>query len=82
MHVGLKGALLVAALVAVTDATEAAATEATEAAATDVAAATEAVAMELVAEVRGRGNELAMEAIDMGVVVRASVVADKAVAVV
>ena len=74
-----------AALAAVTDATEAAAAEATEAAATDVAAATEAteaVAMELAAEVRDRGNELAMEAIDMGVVVRASVVADKAMAVV
>ena len=85
MHVGRNGALLMAALAAVTDTTDAAATEATEAAASDVEAApeaTEAVAMELVADVRERGKELAMEAIDRGVVVRVSAAADKAMAVV
>lgn len=85
MHVGLNGALCIAALAAVTEDTEAAATEATEAAATEVAAATEAtdaVAKELVAEVRDSGKELAMDATDIGVVSRVSVVEDNAVAVV
>lgn len=79
MHVGLKGALLITAPAAVTEATEAAATEATEAVATDVAAATvatEAAATELVAEASDNGKELAMDAIDTGVSASWSAVAE------